>query len=87
MRCFACGDHIPYWGERCPYCGEEKTRMQAIRILGIGCMLACGVIGYVRAGWGGAIGVGLSGIVIWACIEYVWNHLMRKRKRKVKQES
>jgi hypothetical protein len=88
MRCFACGDHIPFWGERCPVCGEEKTRMQATRILGMGCMLACVVFGAMQAGWVGAIVVGLAGVVIWVLIEFVWNRLLRsKRKRKVKSDS
>jgi hypothetical protein len=84
MRCFACGEHVPYWGERCPVCGEEKTKMQAIRILGMGCMLACAVIGWVRDGWVGSLGVGLAGVVMWICIEVIWNRLVRKRKRKTK---
>jgi hypothetical protein len=82
MRCFACGDPISFWGERCPFCGEEKSALQATRMLGIGLMLACAVFGWLRDGWAGAIGLGLAGAVIWACIEVIWNRLMRKRKHK-----
>jgi hypothetical protein len=84
MRCVACGDPISFWGEKCQFCGEEKSPLQATRILGILCMLGFAIIGWVKAGWLGAIGVGLVGAVIWASIEVVWNRLMRKRKRKTK---
>ena len=84
MRCLACAEHIPFWGENCPFCGEEKTRMQAIRILGLGFVLAGVIIGAVRDGWFGAIAVGLAGGIMWVCIEVIWDRLVRKRKRKKK---
>jgi len=84
MRCSGCGDHVPYWGERCPFCGREKTLLQGFRILGAGCVFIGIAVGTYRAGFGGLIVGGMAGGVFWASIEIVWNHLMKARKRKRK---
>jgi hypothetical protein len=60
--------------------------MQGMRILGIGCLLVGFILGAVRLGWLGAIGVGFLGGVIWACVEVVWNRLAWERKHKRKPE-
>ena len=81
MRCLACGDHVPFWGGRCPFCGEEKTPLQATRMLGLATMLAGAVSGGLHGGWVGGIAGGIAGGLIWAGIEGAWNRLVKTRKR------
>jgi len=45
MRCFECGEHIPFWGEQCPVCGEDKTQMHATRLLGAACVVSFFIFG------------------------------------------
>jgi hypothetical protein len=82
MRCSRCKDHVPFWGERCPYCGREKTLLQGLRMLGAGLVFIGCVVGGWKAGIGGFFVGGITGGIFWASIEIVWNHLMKTSKKK-----
>jgi hypothetical protein len=81
MRCPGCGDHVPFWGERCPFCGREKVLLQGIRILGIGFLLAGCIFGGVRGGILGALFGGVFGGLVWGWFEFTYNHFTRRRRK------
>jgi hypothetical protein len=51
MRCAHCGKQVPFLGRECPYCGADKSEMQALWMLGVVC-----------AGAGLAVGLHFGGL-------------------------
>lgn len=55
MKCAGCNKNVPFWGDACPFCGEDKSEAQSIRVLALlGILAACG-LGYSFWGIGGFI--------------------------------
>jgi hypothetical protein len=72
MRCLDCAQRVPFWGVTCPYCGTDKSRAQALRIISIisplgGAALGAyltGITGFFLGGViGGALCVAIEGFV------------------------
>lgn len=64
MRCFNCGQHVPFWGEACPCCGTDKSMVQSVRIISVLCLIAGCWVGFrfwSMEGFfiGGIIGTGM----------------------------
>jgi hypothetical protein len=84
MRCFLCGDPAPFWGERCPSCGHDKTVLQVLRMVGGACLLGGAGAGAWQGGFLGALVGGLTGGVFWIAIEVISNQLARQRLKRPK---
>ena len=69
ISCFNCGNRVPFWGETCPFCGQEKTSCQAVRLVSVTCIVAGLIIGLVLRGMLGFFIGGLIGLLVFAVIE------------------
>ncbi len=64
MLCSSCEKNIPFWGETCPYCGQDKSSDQSIRLLALGCVLAVCGFGFLLGGYPGLALSGALGVLI-----------------------
>jgi hypothetical protein len=60
MRCSNCGKDVPFNGNVCPWCNNDKTADKQTQILGFFFGLVGGALGWLIHGFG----VALIGIVI-----------------------
>jgi hypothetical protein len=57
MKCSSCSETIPFWGVKCPYCGNDKAADQSRFMLVCISPVGCAVIGwFIRGYWGLAAG-------------------------------
>ena len=69
LPCFGCGKKVPFWGETCPFCGDDKYMCQSVRVFSVGCFVGGLVIGAVFAGMSGFFIGGLFGLALFVAIE------------------
>jgi hypothetical protein len=55
MKCSGCGERVTFWGESCPYCGQDKSDVQSVRVLAWSGILALCALGYSFWGIGGFV--------------------------------
>jgi len=81
VSCFGCGNRVPFWGENCPHCGDEKTVCQSVRIASVTSLVGGLILGAIFGGMGGFFIGGLIGLVLFAAIEQAATYLAKKRRR------
>ena len=69
MRCLLCSKKVPFWGEGCPYCGADKSSVQALRMASVVSLVGGTVLGAVLGGWPGFFVGGIVGCLVCFLIE------------------
>jgi len=77
MQCYYCGSHVPHAARSCPSCGRGKSRLSYLHLCGVAGGVAGSLIGFTGYGVGGALAVGLAGILAAELIAWI---VLRPRK-------
>jgi hypothetical protein len=78
IRCLACGKRLPFWGEQCEYCGQEKAMAQSIKAVAFLAIIGGFVVGYLFGGAGGFLLGGIIGVAVFVGIELFADRAFRK---------
>jgi len=79
MRCLDCAKSVPFWGEACPYCGTDKARAQALRMISIMSPLFGAAVGTYLSGLEGFFLGGTIGGAVCVAIEGSVTELFRRK--------
>ncbi len=66
MRCFRCGEAMPFLGEQCPYCGGDKSGRQTTRLAA----LVLIAVGFAPGIWQGKFWLFFFGGIIGCLLAY-----------------
>jgi hypothetical protein len=77
MQCYYCGSHVPHAARICPACGRGKSRLSYLHSCGVAGGVAGSLIGFTAYSVGGALAVGLAGILAAELIAWI---VLRSRR-------
>jgi hypothetical protein len=79
MRCLECAQKVPFWGEACPYCGADKAKAQALRMISMMSPLGGAAVGTYLTGIEGFFLGGAIGGAVCLAIEGLVTELFRRK--------